>query len=46
MAKFYLCYEDFPFDSTEFYDFEEKKFYYLISNLDYCHELEINAKPQ
>ena len=38
--KFYLCTEDVPFDNTQFYDFEEKKFYFMVSNLDYCRELE------
>jgi len=37
---YYYCKENVPFDSSDFYDFEEKKFYYLISHTDYCYELE------
>jgi hypothetical protein len=40
LQKYYLCEELVPFDSSEFYDFEEKKFYYIITNLDHCQELE------
>ncbi|CDW85280.1 UNKNOWN [Stylonychia lemnae] len=38
--KYYFCKEEVPFDSSDFYDFEEKKFYYLVSHTDYCSELE------
>lgn len=37
---YYYCQDIVPFDSSDFYDFEEKKFYYLISHTDYCFELE------
>lgn len=37
---YYHCQEPVPFDSSDFYDFEEKKFYYLVSHTDYCAELE------
>jgi len=46
--KYYLCQQPVPFDSTEFYDFEEKKFYYMVSNLDYMVSLEsscLTKKP-
>jgi len=40
LRKYYMCSEEVPFDSSDFYDFEEKKFYYLVSHTDYCTELE------
>eukprot|EP00347_Sterkiella_histriomuscorum_P002741 403366984 len=39
--RYYFCKENVQFDSSDFYDFQEKKFYYLISHTDYCHELEL-----
>jgi hypothetical protein len=42
LEKYYMCSQDVPFDSNDFYDFEEKRLYYIVSNLDYCCELEWN----